>query len=244
MFNTLIVEDNQLFRQSLRQMLVEQFPFLQVTEMGDGEGLFRPGDVLHSDLVFMDVKLPGRNGFELTRIIKSRNTAAIVCVITSYDLPEYRDAAFSSGADYFYTKGELLADEIAKIVEAVLSMRIKTLIVEDDASFRTAMASTLSSCWPSMIVVEAGDGPEGLEDVSILKPNLVLLDLHLPSTNGLDLIRTIKKRLPESTIAVVTAYDLPEYRQAAFITGADYFISKDEGVKSEIVSIVDSLFGG
>jgi len=77
------------------------------------------------DLIFMDIRLPGRNGLELTRLIKEVDSTVEVVILTSYDIPEYRDAAFQSGASQFFTKGDVGSDEIADFVRSTLTQRGK-----------------------------------------------------------------------------------------------------------------------
>lgn len=117
---TLIVEDNAIFRGSLKQILSGRFPTMSIHEAGDGREALRKVDELVPDLIFMDIRLPGTNGLELTRNIKRDNRDVVVVILTSYDLPEYRDAAIMSGANYFLTKGTATSDDIMAIVESVL----------------------------------------------------------------------------------------------------------------------------
>jgi DNA-binding NarL/FixJ family response regulator len=63
----------------------------------------------HPDLIFMDVRLPDQNGLELTRLIKRLNTGAKVVILTSYDQPEYRAAAFENKADYYASKDSFMS---------------------------------------------------------------------------------------------------------------------------------------
>jgi DNA-binding NarL/FixJ family response regulator len=68
----------------------------------------------------MDIKLPGENGLELTRKIKADYPETIIIILTSHDLPEYREAATRSKANYFLSKGSIATDEIFKLVESIL----------------------------------------------------------------------------------------------------------------------------
>ena len=119
MFQILIVEDNAPFRQSLREMLCEQFPTMRVEEAQDGEDALDKLETLSPHLVFMDIKLPGQSGLEVTRTIKARYPEVKVIILTSYDLPEYREAASQYGADYFLSKGSSSRDEILALVDTV-----------------------------------------------------------------------------------------------------------------------------
>jgi DNA-binding NarL/FixJ family response regulator len=116
----LIVEDNAIFRGSLKQILASRFPTMSIHEAADGHEALRKVDEIVPDLIFMDIRLPGTNGLELTRNIKRDNREVVVVILTSYDLPEYRDAAIMSGANYFLTKGTATSDDIMAIVESVL----------------------------------------------------------------------------------------------------------------------------
>lgn len=125
MFQALIVEDNAPFRQSLREMLREQFPTMGVAEAEDGEDALVKIEKLAPHLVFMDIKLPGQSGLEVTKEIKARYSGIIVIILTSYDLPEYREAAKNYGADYFLSKGSSSREEILALVDSILAEGMK-----------------------------------------------------------------------------------------------------------------------
>lgn len=120
-FSVLIVDDNDAFRQSLSLVLMRRFPSMWVAEAWDGDGALDSVAQRLPDLIFMDIRLPGKNGLDITRIIKHDYVHPMICVITSYDLPEYRDAALHSGADHFLLKDELTEAAIAAIVDGMLS---------------------------------------------------------------------------------------------------------------------------
>jgi len=119
MFQTLIAEDNVVFRQSLREVLTRRFPAMAINEAADGEQALLQGMARHHDLVFMDIRMPGKNGLEVTRAIKGGDHEAIVCLVTNYDLQEYRDAAEACGADHFIVKDEFTESMIVRLVESV-----------------------------------------------------------------------------------------------------------------------------
>jgi DNA-binding NarL/FixJ family response regulator len=119
MTRTLIVEDNTTFRQSFKEILRSEFPSLDILEAADGEEAIQMVNSLDIDLIFMDIRLPGENGLSLTKTIKSRHPEIVVAILTSYDLPEYREAAQQSKADHFITKGSPTA-MILDVVKSVL----------------------------------------------------------------------------------------------------------------------------
>lgn len=103
-----------------------------------------------------------------------------------------------------------------------------TLLVENNSSFRQALSDVLLSYFPLISVDEAGDGREALSKVDYQRPNLILMDIHLPEENGLDVTRKIKQVYEDIEIIILTTSDLPECRRQAFRNGADYFLSKED----------------
>ena len=120
-FKTLIVEDNSLFRQTILNILESQFPSMIIEEAPDGKTALRMIENSPPDLIFMDIKLPGENGLHLTEYIKKKHPQVIVVVLTSYDWPEYREAAFKFGANYFIMKGFAAHKEILDLIESILA---------------------------------------------------------------------------------------------------------------------------
>jgi DNA-binding NarL/FixJ family response regulator len=122
MFNTLVVEDNATFRQILLNLLRYRFPFMGIDEAESGDDALEKIKARLPNLVFLDIRLPGENGLELTRKIKSAYPDTIIIILTNYDLPEYRQAANQYGANYFLSKSEAsTADDVLKIVTSVVS---------------------------------------------------------------------------------------------------------------------------
>jgi DNA-binding NarL/FixJ family response regulator len=111
----LLVEDNSTFRQMLKEILYTRFPTMDIAEEPDGRELISKLDAFHPNIVFMDIRLPGENGFELTKKIKMNYPDVIVVILTNYDLPEYRQAALQSKADHFVTKDSPTRDFLALV---------------------------------------------------------------------------------------------------------------------------------
>ena len=121
MAEVLIVDDNAAFRNMLRHILLSRFPSMQIQEAQDGNRAIKKLEKHKPDIIFMDVRLPGENGLHLTERIKAAYPGIFVIIITSYDSPEYREAALESGADSFVSKTESSATDILKEVESVIS---------------------------------------------------------------------------------------------------------------------------
>jgi two-component system response regulator NreC len=116
---TLIVEDNAIFRKTFKGVLCKRFPFMVVEEAVDGVEATQKVETFLPDLVFMDVRLPGETGLELTKKIKVSHPEIRIIILTDHNLPEYRKAAFHSGADDFVVKGSLNAAAIEALVKSI-----------------------------------------------------------------------------------------------------------------------------
>jgi DNA-binding NarL/FixJ family response regulator len=124
---TLIVEDNVTFRQAFKEVLCKLFSSMIVEEAENGSLALSKIESFRPELVFMDVRLPGETGLELTRKIKASHPRIAIVVLTDYDLPEYREAAFESGADDFVVKGSLNPPAIAALVKSISADKKATL---------------------------------------------------------------------------------------------------------------------
>jgi DNA-binding NarL/FixJ family response regulator len=123
MFRTLIVEDSAFYRQLLKEALNSRFPSMDIFEATDGEKVLQKIEALRPDLVFMDIKLPGESGLELTQKIKTQYPEIIIIILTAYDIPEYREAAYQYKANYFLSKGSASKESILTLVDSILSDR-------------------------------------------------------------------------------------------------------------------------
>jgi len=115
----LIVEDSTLFRQLLKETLHDRFPSIEIHEAADGQGAFQEIEASRPDLIFMDIRLPGENGLEVTKKVKARYPNIIVIILTGYDLPEYREFS-RQYADYFFSKDSATADNIFTVIQSIL----------------------------------------------------------------------------------------------------------------------------
>jgi len=121
------------------------------------------------------------------------------------------------------------------------NLRFNILLVEDNVTFRRVLKQSLHECFPCMIITEAVDGDEALRKIDTLLPNLIFMDMNLPGENGLKLTRKIKATHPETPIIILTSYDVLEYRQAAYESGADSFLVKGSFTLEELFTLVESL---
>jgi DNA-binding NarL/FixJ family response regulator len=98
----------------------------------------------------------------------------------------------------------------------------------------------LTTRFPDMEIAEEPDGSDLLSKIEVLRPGIVFLDIRLPGENGLELAKKVKKSYPEIIVIILTSYDLPEYRQAARLSQADHFVTKDSPTQ-DFLALVDSI---
>jgi DNA-binding NarL/FixJ family response regulator len=241
MLSTLIVEDNAAHRQSLHQLLQRRFPALDIAEAEDGETALRRALSRRFDLIFMDIRLPRENGLDLTRIIKSVFDDSVICVLTSYDIFEYREAAFRNGADHFMVKGESTEAEIVGMVESLLRARYVSLIADRDSHSREQIKQLLNIHWPDMIVAEAENMDTGLSHIATLRPDLVLLELDIAGDKVSEMVQQFRAASGQATLIGLTDGVVRSCDALARACGTDYCVSMTPFGHTELVTIVNSL---
>jgi DNA-binding NarL/FixJ family response regulator len=124
MVKALIVEDNRSFSDGLRAALQAHFPFLMLEQAAGVREALGKIDSMRPDLILSDMRLPDGNGLGLTRTIRAAGIESVIVVLTSHDLPEYREAALGSGADHFMTKGSVSITDIFGIIGSIFASRL------------------------------------------------------------------------------------------------------------------------
>ena len=121
MCRTLLIEDNPTFRESLRILLSSQFPSMAIEEAEDGKQGIEKIDDFKPHLVFVDIKLPGASGLEISRRLKADHPGTAVIILTNYDLPEYQEIARRCKVNHCFSKSLTPTNEVLQSVEGVLS---------------------------------------------------------------------------------------------------------------------------
>ena len=121
MFKILIVDPNDPFRQSLKKLLMNRFPLVEIQEASDGnEGLDKV-NVFDPNLIFLEIHLRTHSGLDLARRIKTKRPDTIIVILTSYNLPEYRTAAEESGVTHVVVRDEWTGADLIDLVRLILS---------------------------------------------------------------------------------------------------------------------------
>jgi len=124
-----------------------------------------------------------------------------------------------------------------------MSPKYRIVIAEDHTILREGLRALLSSNPDFEIVGEAEDGREAIRCVEKLKPHLVLTDLSMPRMNGMEAIREIRRRAPETKVLVLTVHKTDEYILATLQAGADGYLLKDS-THAELLAAVRHVLSG
>lgn len=245
MVKTLIVDDSDAFRRSLRHLLSSKFPYMQIAEAATMRDAVLCANAIRADLVFADVRLRDGSGLELAGLLATTLPQVRVCIVTSLDLPEYRSAALALGAWQFLPKADSTSEQIAAVVEATLAHRLPTLVIDADAALRGMIRESLQAHWPVVMVFEAANARGGLRMASALRPELVLVRVSMLAGAKATLGRSIKA-LDASTTLVAFGRDferaMPERQRAAALrAGADHAVAWRAGIDDTIAAIVDGV---
>ena len=120
---------------------------------------------------------------------------------------------------------------------------MRVLVVEDFAPFWQVIRSTLAERPDVQVIGEVADGMEGVHKAELLEPDLVLLDIGLPTLNGIEAARQIRKLTPASKIIFVSQESSCEVVQEALDLGAWGYVLKERAT-TDLIAAVDAFLGG
>jgi DNA-binding NarL/FixJ family response regulator len=103
---------------------------------------------------------------------------------------------------------------------------MKILIADDSKLIRDRIIGLIGTTSTSHIVQQAADGAETLEKSISFEPDIIILDIHMPRKNGLQVLEAISKYEIHPIIFVFTNYTYPQYRTKCLSLGADRFFNK------------------
>jgi DNA-binding NarL/FixJ family response regulator len=120
---------------------------------------------------------------------------------------------------------------------------VRILVVDDYEPFRRFVCSTLAERPGFQIVGEASDGLAGIRKAEELQPDLILLDIGLPTLNGMEAARRIRKLAPDSKIIIVSQESSADVVQEALSLGASGYVVKTRAA-TELLAAVEAVLIG
>jgi two-component system response regulator NreC len=119
----------------------------------------------------------------------------------------------------------------------------RVLIVDDHAVVRSGLRLLLAQEDDIEPVGEAGTGKEAIFQARALKPDVIVLDVVMPDTTGLEALPTLLHEHPETKILILSMQDDPRYVREAFAAGASGYVLK-EAADSEVVTAIREVASG
>jgi DNA-binding NarL/FixJ family response regulator len=120
---------------------------------------------------------------------------------------------------------------------------IRVLLVDDQSLLRMGFRLILEAEPDMQVVGEAGDGATGVSMASSLHPDVVLMDVRMPGTDGIAATRLITAAGAAAKILILTTFDLDEYVFAGLKAGASGFLLKD-APPAELLTAIRTVAGG
>lgn len=143
----------------------------------------------------------------------------------------------------FHTGFESLVHDVNPkdiVIESDLIMKI--LIADDSKLIRDRIIGLIEKTSTMHVVEQAVDGLEALEKLCSFKPDVIILDIHMPHKNGLQVLEGISKNEKRPVILVFTNYTIPQYRKKCLSLGADHYFNKStefEEMFAELKLLID-----
>ncbi|MFC4030561.1 response regulator [Streptomyces polygonati] len=120
---------------------------------------------------------------------------------------------------------------------------IRVLLVDDEPLLRMAFTMVLDAQSDIEPVGEAGDGAEAVRMARELRPDVVLMDVRMPGTDGIEATARIIGSVPESRVLILTTFDLDEYAFAGLKAGASGFLLKN-ALPEELLGAIRAVAAG
>ena len=120
-----------------------------------------------------------------------------------------------------------------------------TVLIADDSQVVTErLRAMLSELGGVELAGHAGTVPEALHAVRSLRPDVVILDLHMPGGRGMDVLKTIRREQPGSAVVVLTNHSYSQYRKRCLENGARSLLDKSTEFHNVAAVLAELVRGG
>lgn len=117
---------------------------------------------------------------------------------------------------------------------------LRIMVADDHEVVRKGLVALLQAQPEWQVCGEAGDGREAVEKAIQLKPDILILDIGMPSLNGLEATRQILKTIPNARVLILTLHDSDQVVREVLNAGARGFLLKSDAAR-DLVAAVDAL---
>jgi DNA-binding NarL/FixJ family response regulator len=120
---------------------------------------------------------------------------------------------------------------------------IRILLVDDQPLLRQGFRLVLAAEEDLEVVGEAGDGAEAVRMTRLVEPDVVLMDVRMPGTDGIEATRQIVAQTPSARVIILTTYGIDRYAFSGLNAGASGFLLKDV-MPADLVTAIRTVAGG
>lgn len=124
-----------------------------------------------------------------------------------------------------------------------MERKVRLMLVDDHPLVRDGLRVRLSTVAGFEVVAEADDGATALARLEQAQPDVVLMDIAMRGTNGIELVREFHDRQPQVQVIMLTMHDQPQYVVEAFRQGARGYVLKDSPAQ-EIIAAIHAVMSG
>jgi DNA-binding NarL/FixJ family response regulator len=121
--------------------------------------------------------------------------------------------------------------------------KIRVFLADDHKILRESLVILLSQKGNIEVVGEAGDGQEAYRKITVLKPDIAVLDISIPRLNGLDLAAKLKSEMPELRTIILTMHKTEECVTRALCAGVRGYVLKDNALE-ELIESIETVYAG
>ena len=132
---------------------------------------------------------------------------------------------------------------MAALTGGVGESAVRVLIVDDEALMRAGLRLMVDGTAGISVVGEASDGAGAVAQVAALDPDVVLMDVRMPGTDGLEAVRALRAANARARVIVLTAFDTDEYLLEALRGGAVSFLLKESPPEAVVAAIHGAAHG-
>lgn len=256
MAKILIIDDDGIVREALSVFLMrEGHRVLAAADGLNGVQLFKAET---PDLVVLDRNLPLLTGSGVFEKIREISGTVPIVMLTGNDDPEEGKIYLKHGAAAFLSKGDGLSRALGVIDELLgpvpgpvpgpdpgpekgrASLKPLLLVAEDDEQMRGVLRRFLLSA--GFEVAEAADGLQAEKLARELKPDIVLLDIYMPGKNGVDVLETLARELPDTGVIMVSGNEDEQVARDCLNKGAFDYVPKPPNFDTLEYTIRSRLF--
>ncbi len=240
----LIVEDDKKLASLLAMMLEDQnFIAVKSGSIEEAEEYMKTQD--RPDAIILDLTLPDGDGLTLLdKLEQSENTRIPIIIISGREVS--RDSyAYPLLIDWIkkpFDEKRLLS-ALALAIKKRPNGQAKVLIVEDDQSTREVIKQNLEPL--NVEFIEAADGVTAVHYARSKNPDLIVLDLGLPSLDGFEVVQILRKeKIQDTPLIVYTAKDLSENDKKELTLGLTSHLVKSRTSEKELLETVKTMLNG